>query len=387
MILAETYKSESGQEFLIYVCEDLEPRTGDHESLRFKINFSSVTANTWSCIVRISGTLQAIWGLGINSDPSVLYGMIKELGILLVKQAIEKVQPFEKFMFSSDVIKRSPYEEVKSKLSEELEKLRRREPLVKEDRAGSLNDIAERNRKLSLKLLQIHYELSGGNSMNLVMRRDVAEELGYDANSDVLLGVYVFLEDEGFLQRKTNIQDCITSRGIKEVQNSFPSVYPSPLKVSIDEIDSFNKAKNVSINEIEDLVPLTSSEDCIQRWFEEIIGEPIHKKDWGGETCDLFTSLLIDGIRKTAAFLLKGPGVRSPELQISNCGKNGDQIQRLFKCPAEVFVIQFIGAISEAVIEEAESKTLLIRNSKKDVQFCIIDGYDSARVLRAYEKI
>ena len=97
--------------------------------------------------------------------------------------------------------------------------------------------------------------------------------------------------------------------------------------------------------------------------------------------------ILINNIRKNTAFLLKGPGKNIKTLEISHCGKKGDQIQRLFKSPAELFVIQFIGQISEAVIEEAESKTLLLRHEGINAQFCILNGYDTARILKAYGKI
>ena len=229
------------------------------------------------------------------------------------------------------------------------------------------------------------------------MRQDVANKLNIDSNGDTLFGVLKYLEDKGFLKPETNVENSITSEGLEEVEKDFPNLLFSlgsssfqepPLTITVDEIDSFNQVKNVSLEEVKALVPLNYSEEQIQNWFEIIIGEPIHKKDWGGETNDLFSSrLLINGKRKNSAFLLKGPGIGVKTLEISYCGKNGDQIQRLFNAPAELFIIQFIGSISEAVIEEAKSKTLLLRHRGINAQVCIIDGYDTSRILKAYGKI
>ena len=299
-------------------------------------------------------------------------------------------------MFTTYTAKKSYQEEI-ARLLTELDKIQKREPLIKETGKKNLAEIFSINKELRWKVLKAHYELSQGNSWNFVMHKDIAKKVEIIPNSDVLFGVYKFLEDKGFLKPQTNVEYSITTNGLEEVENGYPtllsllkfqSFQELPLKISIDEIDSFNKVKNVSVSGVKEHVPLTYSEDQIQIWLEDIIGEPEHKKDWGGETNDLFTTrLLINGIRKDTAFLLKGPGINTKNLEISHCGKNGDQIQRLFKSPAELFVIQFIGPISEAVIEEAKSKTLLLRQGGVDAQFCILDGYDSARILKAYGKI
>ncbi len=149
----------------------------------------------------------------------------------------------------------------------------------------------------------------------------------------------------------------------------------------IDDIDSFSKVRNISRSVVKET---DLSEDIIQMKFEEILGEPWHKKDWGGESCDLYTSsLIIKGERYRAAFLLKGLGTKG-KLTIAKCGKNGDQIQRLFKCPADIFIIQHIYEIDEAVVEEARQKTIseCLRNPK--ARFCIIDGLDTQRLIQAY---
>ncbi len=392
MRFLENYKSIRDEVFAIFASEHLEPPQGDFEGLYFEIAPALDKGNRWNCVIKISGTLQAVWNLGTKD----VYRILTELGILRIKQAIEKADPFLEFMFTTYTAQKS-WREENSKLSVELEKLQKREPPTKKSEKKNIAEIYSRNKELRRKVLKVFYELSEGNSWNFVKYQDIAKELEIDPNSNDLFGIYKFLVDKGFLKYETNIECSITSDGLEEVEQSFPTLlsniqFPSfqdaPLNISIDEIDSFNKAKNVTIGEIKHLIPLTYSEEQIQNWFEDIINEPEHKKDWGGEINDLFTTRVsVNNIRKNTAFLLKGPGKNIKTLEISHCGKKGDQIQRLFKSPAELFIIQFIGQISEAVIEEAESKTLLLRHGGINAQFCILDGYDTARILKAYGKI
>ncbi|NGX96094.1 MAG: hypothetical protein G4V63_12980, partial [Candidatus Afipia apatlaquensis] len=68
-------------------------------------------------------------------------------------------------------------------------------------------------------------------------------------------------------------------------------------------------------------------------------------------------------------------------------GKNGDQIQRLFNSPADVFFVQYHDQIDESVVEQM--KRFAIANSvteNKLVMFGVIDGDDSNRLIAAYPK-
>jgi hypothetical protein len=126
----------------------------------------------------------------------------------------------------------------------------------------------------------------------------------------------------------------------------------------------------------------------VQRAFEEIIGVSFHKKDWGGETNDLYTSDVRYKARRIAtAFLLKGNGLRKGTVNIANCGKNGDQLVRLFDSPAELFIVQFVGDIAENVIRDVEGKVENLRRKGKNACYCIMTGLDTARVLCAYGKL
>jgi len=164
------------------------------------------------------------------------------------------------------------------------------------------------------------------------------------------------------------------------------------LRICIDDIDNFNEVCQVKPEMVMHLLDengqLKVKEDDIQIAFENILGVKHHKKDWGGEENDLYTSnVIISGNRIAAAFMLKGKGTKKHILQISDCGKNGDQLIRLFQSPAELFVVQFVGEISENIIKDIEGKTNEKRREGKQAQYCIINGQDTARILFAYNKI
>ena len=74
-------------------------------------------------------------------------------------------------------------------------------------------------------------------------------------------------------------------------------------------------------------------------------------------------------------------------MRISDCGKNGDQILRLFHSPADLFVVQFIGGVTDAVSEDVKGKVAERRAAGREVCFLIIDGQDTARLMYAYGKL
>jgi hypothetical protein len=163
-------------------------------------------------------------------------------------------------------------------------------------------------------------------------------------------------------------------------------------RIYIDDIDSFREVKKVQPNSINQYLSkhgyINLDEDSIQKGIEQILGVPFHKQDWGGEENDLYTAnLKIRDKRVATAFLLKGNGLKVNSMEIKHCGKNGNQILRLFDSPAELFIVQFVGNISEYVIKDVQSKINELKLKGKKVWYCIIDGQDTARLLKAYDKI
>jgi hypothetical protein len=170
-----------------------------------------------------------------------------------------------------------------------------------------------------------------------------------------------------------------------QIGNTQFSYQALPLFVGIEEIDSFAKIALVPPNLMLAKLPLKEPEAEIKKVILSAIGEPFEKADWGGEQNDILTTrVLLRGKRVPAAFFLKGPSV-SGRLTIAKCGKSGDQIQRLFQSPADVFIVQYNGEIDERVLEECRQKITLLRSKgRHNAFFTIIDGLDTARLLAAY---
>jgi hypothetical protein len=163
-----------------------------------------------------------------------------------------------------------------------------------------------------------------------------------------------------------------------------PSVRIQAREITIDEIDSFNRVKRIRV-EPGRYVPMPESR--FKSGIAKILGEGGQLKDWGGERNDLYTNRIrISRRRLAVAFGFKGKGTRGI-LTPRKMGKNGDQIQRLFKSVACVFLIQYWGQISETVVEQmAEFAKSKSASEGMRIQYGIIDGDDSNRLQKAYPR-
>jgi hypothetical protein len=153
-------------------------------------------------------------------------------------------------------------------------------------------------------------------------------------------------------------------------------------QITIDDIDSFAKVKRFRSSDIKNW-----SETQFKKGIKSIIGERGKFTDWGGETNDLFTTrILIGKKRHPTAFAFKGKGTKGI-LTPKKMGKNADQIQRLFKSPADVFIIQYHGQINESVLDQMHSlATAKSAQENRTIYFGIINGTDSRRIITAYKK-
>jgi hypothetical protein len=162
-------------------------------------------------------------------------------------------------------------------------------------------------------------------------------------------------------------------------------------RLHVEDVDSFARVRDVTPAMVATKMDrgfLDISEDAVQFALEQVLDVPFHKKDWGGEFCDAYTAnAKVNGQRRTTAFLLKGPGIGKKEMTIADCGTNGDQLVRLFMLPADLFVIQYVGPISELLIAEVQDEINELRSQGRDVHFLIMDGQDTARFLMAYDKL
>jgi hypothetical protein len=163
---------------------------------------------------------------------------------------------------------------------------------------------------------------------------------------------------------------------------SLPKALVSARFITLDDIDSFAAARDLKAA---DRVQI--SEAKFKSGVQSIVGETGSFKDWGGERNDLWTSRLrLNGKRRRCAVAFKGPGTTG-KLTPKKLGKNGDQIQRLFKSDADVYLVQYWAQIDESVVEQmtafAQAKSAV---EAREITYGVIDGDDSARLMAAYPK-
>jgi hypothetical protein len=176
------------------------------------------------------------------------------------------------------------------------------------------------------------------------------------------------------------IGDLVESGGALDLPfRDFLRLHPQQID-QFSEIDfSWNPTK-AQFNKLK-MVP----EEKVKEIFCKLFSEFEVPKDWGGEESDIFSSnLSIDGERHSSAFLLKGPA-KFHEMRVSDCGKNGDQIYRLFNTPASVFILQHCHKVSPAVRKTMEAFAL--SQYSRSCRYMIIDGYDTARILHKFNVI
>jgi hypothetical protein len=153
--------------------------------------------------------------------------------------------------------------------------------------------------------------------------------------------------------------------------------------ITVDDVDSFAKVRKT----YGDTTPTPIPEARFKRGVQRILGEGGRFVDWGGERNDLLTTRVrIGGRRRPTAFAFKGPGRRGI-LTPGRMGKHGDQIQRLFTSPADVFFVQYWGQVADSVVEQLEQfAKAKSAGDGKEILFGIIDGQDSNRLIAAYPK-
>lgn len=156
---------------------------------------------------------------------------------------------------------------------------------------------------------------------------------------------------------------------------------------SIEELDSFDRCSEILIQDIRPILPQVANlrEEAVKRFLVDLLGEPTVPKDWGGEADDVFsTHVRMDGREVAATFALKGRGVRG-RMKIRHLGKNADQIVRLTRQPASLFVVQHVDEVDSAVRQALESAVIAVRATRNsEARGSVWDGIDTGRLLVAY---
>src|ERR1043165_953381 len=161
-----------------------------------------------------------------------------------------------------------------------------------------------------------------------------------------------------------------------------PSAGAQVSLITVDDIESFSRVRKVKSKTS---LPNTVSEEEVKHGVQAILGEPGNFKDWGGEDSDLYSGRLrLNGKRHAAAFAFKGPG-EPGALVPGRMGKNGDQLTRMFRQDADVFLVQHWREIKPSVSEMMRGLAVAKSVSTgKLIRYGVIDGVDTERLRRAY---
>jgi hypothetical protein len=158
-------------------------------------------------------------------------------------------------------------------------------------------------------------------------------------------------------------------------------------RLAPEEVDSFAEVVHVDPNEVKPLVPLQLQEEQVKAFFCEIIGRPWIQKDWGGELNDTFGEVIFRRRTVPATFAFKGKAYAHRPLRIADLGKNGDQLVRLFSLPAEIYILQSNGPIDGTVYHQVQAQVAQKVLAGQVVYYLVLDGLQTARILRAYGRI
>jgi hypothetical protein len=164
--------------------------------------------------------------------------------------------------------------------------------------------------------------------------------------------------------------------------------HPTELKslVEMGEIDSFRRALAVPAEQVAGFAnPLVLPERVVKHLLARLLGEPFVPNDWGGEHDDLYTTRATLNDRPTpTSFLLKGAGLKGM-LTPSRLGKNGDQLTRMLRQPADLFVVQHVGPVSPAVRQQLQDAVVARRTHGHTAAVgSVWDGVDTARLFVAH---
>jgi hypothetical protein len=173
---------------------------------------------------------------------------------------------------------------------------------------------------------------------------------------------------------------------VVSIQYKMPKSLVSVREVTVDDIASFAKVRSITGRNLD---PVRMPEKRFKEGTQAVIGETGRTfKDWGGEQNDLWTSRLkLKSTRVSCAIAFKGPGTRG-KLTPAKMGKNGDQIARLFRSAATLFLLQYWDVVEESVYDHmrAFAVSRSIEGTGMKVVWGVIDGVDSARLIKAYPK-
>ncbi len=234
---------------------------------------------------------------------------------------------------------------------------------------------------LAVGISEMHVLKEGGKMAGLLLEK---VPNGYKKKKEFATRYKTILtmaRDKKKLDRLPTKTSPKTNSNNRRVVISFPRSAQNARLITIDHIDSFSKIGSQSRNGMQAI-----SEKTIKKAFAKIIGERGSFKDWGGEKSDLYTTRIrLKGKRIATAIAFKGKAT-SGKLVPGKMGKNGDQINRLFEEPAELFLIVYGGQIDSSIISQMQAFAVGKAMSGRKIYYGVIDGTDLGRLASAYSK-
>jgi len=248
-------------------------------------------------------------------------------------------------------------------------------------RVKTIDEIEE---KIKLDRIRILQEANYLHNQRIINKININGKLAYERDDFYFQNKRKILK---LAENKDALEKFPTKRNpqLPKITIKLPVIQKSIniQRITVDDIDSFKGVNKIELAPKTKYIPI--KEKDFKTGLQKIIGEEGVFNDWGGENDDLYsTRLIINGKRLNASFGFKGRGTKG-KLTPKKMGTQGDQIQRLFRTTADVFIIQYWHQIGESILEQMESfaiaKSVL---NNKEIYYGIIDGQDTIRLLLAY---
>ncbi len=147
------------------------------------------------------------------------------------------------------------------------------------------------------------------------------------------------------------------------------------------DIPALNAAAPSHINP--NIEPSIIPEEVIKKGFQALIKAEGVFKDSGGELYDLFGETIVCGRIRRLAIAFKGKskqGLLTPE----KMGTRADQIQRLFRSPAQAFLVVYHSQIAHTVIEQMQNFAIGKNYfTGERIYYGVIDGKELKEIIAA----
>jgi len=233
--------------------------------------------------------------------------------------------------------------------------------------------------------------LDAGKSLSdrqIVHQTKIGKQTAYSkdpAFKQLRTQIQMYADNPGKLKKLPTKRRSEVSVPVKVGRTGIPKAFVKTELLTIDEFEQFQRVRKIKRPTVK-AIPM--AEKRFKKGIQRILGETGKFQDWGGEPNDLHTTRAkLDGKRAAAAFAFKGKGKKGI-LTPAMMGKNGDQIPRLFKSPATLYVLQYWDQVGEGIYDAMKTYATVrsINGVGEKIYYAVIDGVDSARLLKAYPR-